>query len=331
MAIHLPSAPRTPGRSSTTLVADCLNIPVVRLELNELFDPDISTTATKASPMTWWRFCFLIIPAAGAAAVASFIHTEAQWIYPSIVGLGSGYIVYQLADGLRAVRRGRERPPITEAEGEAAYAQLRGIIARLDESKTPSVETASFLLDTEKDSFERTYSGSDNLESKATTLLGIVAGATSAVGVFGLARTGSAIVTTPIILTAFGFVIVSIVALLYMLRAKTFEIPDMAQYLTAATVGEDNRVALAIMVAQRYRQMREQLRREIEAEPNALFIAYASVALAAALVVLNTFTLGSHAAVPLKKASVAANKAASQHRSNRPTPKAVRTGRPGSP
>ncbi|MDP9025900.1 MAG: hypothetical protein M3N13_11070 [Candidatus Eremiobacteraeota bacterium] len=245
--------------------------------------------------------------------------------------MGTGYIVYQVADGIRAVRRSRERPPITEAEGEAAYAQLRGIIARLDEGKTPSVETASFLLDTEKDSFERTYSGSDNLESKATTLLGIVAGATSAFGVFGLARTGSAVVTTSIILTAFGFVIVSIVALLYMLRAKTFEIPDMAQYLTAATVGEDNRVALAIMVAQRYHQMREQLRREIEAEPNALFIAYASVARAAALVVLNTFTLSNHATVPGKKSTVAGHKAASQHQSNHPAPKAVQTSRPGSP
>jgi hypothetical protein len=215
-------------------------------------------------------------------------------VYPLLVGLGVGYIAYQLAEGIRAVQRRRERGPITEEQGEAAYTELRGIIARLDPNKTPSVETATFLLDTEKASFERIYSGSDNLESKATTLLGIVAGATSAFGVFGLAKTGSGIVTTPIILTAFGFVIISIVALLYMLRAKTFDIPDMTPYLTVATVGEDNRVPLTLVVAQRFREMREQLRREIDAEPNALFIAYASIAIAAALVVINTFTLTGH-------------------------------------
>jgi len=245
--------------------------------------------------MNWWRFVFLIVPAAGAAVIATFIPTETRWVFPSIVGLGAGYIVYQLADGIRAVRRGHQRRTISEEERAAAYAELRAIIGRLDESKAPSVETATFLLDTEKDSFGRIYAGSDNLESKATTLLGIVAGATSAFGVFGLAKEGPAVVTPPVIFTAFGFIIVSIVALLYMLRAKTFGIPDMAQYLTAATVGEDNRVALSLVVAERYSQMREQLRREIEAEPNALFIAYAAIAVAATLVVLNTFTLANHA------------------------------------
>jgi hypothetical protein len=240
------------------------------------------------------RFIVSIILAVAATTVAMFVHTEAQWVYSSLVGLGVGYITYQIAEGTRAVQRRRGRRPITEAEGEAAYTQLRSIIARLEESKIPSVETATFLLDTEKDSFERIYSGSDNLESKATTLLGIVAGATSAFGVFGIAKAGSTIVATPIVLTAFGFVIIAIVALLYMLRAKTFDIPDMTLYLTAATVGEDNRVPLALVVAQRYREMREQLRREIEAEPNALFVAYASIAITAMLVVLNTFTLASH-------------------------------------
>jgi hypothetical protein len=279
-------------------------------------------------PMTWWRFVFLVIPAVGAALIAAFIQTETQWVYPLIVGLGAGYIVYQLADGVRAVRRGGERRPVTEEEGEAAYIELRGIVGRLDEGKMPSVETATFLLDTEKDSFERTYGGSDNLESKATTLLGIVAGATSAFGVFGLAKTGSAVVTTPIILTAFGFVMVSIVALLYMLRAKTFDIPDMAPYLTAATVGEDNRVALALVVAQRYRHMREQLRREIEAEPNALFIAYASIALAAALVVLNTFTLGHHGVTRGERQGAAPGHGMpSRHRSNHEATRPVQTGR----
>lgn len=243
--------------------------------------------------MIWLRFIFSIIAATGAAAIATLVHTETQWVYPVLVGSGVGYIAYQFAEGTRAVRRHGNQGPITEEEGKAAYTELRGIITRLDQTKTPSVETATFLLDTEKESFERTYSGSDNLESKATTLLGIVAGATSAFGVFGIAKAGSTLITTPIILTAFGFVIISIVALLYMLRAKTFDIPDMRPYLTAATVGEDNRVALSLVVAQRYREMREQLRRKIEAEPNALFIAYASIAIAAALVVLNTFTLAA--------------------------------------
>jgi len=253
-------------------------------------------------------------------------------VYPLVVGLGAGYIVYQLADGFRYARRGRERRPITEVEGQAAYDELRSITDRLDEGKSPSVETATFLLDTERESFERTYSGSDNRESKATTLLGIVAGATGAFGVFGLAKIGSALITTPIILTAFSFVMVAIVALLYMLRAKTFEIPDMAPYLTAATVGEDNRVALALVVAQRYLQMREQLRRQIEAEPNALFIAYTSIALAAALVVLNTFTISYPATtVPAKNGTVSTQNASPRHHGNHSPVKPVHPTGPGSP
>lgn len=279
--------------------------------------------------MIWWRLIFSIVPAVVAAAIATLIHTESQWVYPLLVGLGAGYIVYQLAEGIRAARHQRKAQSITPEESEAAYNELRNILERLDNSKQPSVETATFLLDTEKSGFERTYAGSDNLESKATTLLGIVAGASSAFGVFGIPKAGSSIVTTPIVLTAFGFVVVSIVALLYMLRAKTFEIPDMGKYLIAAVVGEDNRVPLALVVAQRYRQMREQLRREIEAEPNALFIAYASVAIAAALVLLNTFTLASHSPVSAKaKAGVPRAGQAANHVGNHRPPSPVRTSGP---
>jgi hypothetical protein len=116
----------------------------------------------------------------------------------------------------------------------------------------------------------------------------IVAGTSSAFGLFGIAKVGPAIVATPTLFTAFAFVLASFVALLYMLRAKTFGTPDLGVYLTPATAREDNRLGLALSLAARYNEMRAELRREIAAEPHVLFVAYASIATAAILIVLNT-------------------------------------------
>ncbi|HEV3088716.1 MAG TPA: hypothetical protein VGX96_16010 [Candidatus Elarobacter sp.] len=168
----------------------------------------------------------------------------------------------------------------------AAYQALRNISDKAGEKA--SVETAALMLDSEKESFERTYAGSENIEAKATTMLGVVAGASGAFGLFGVAKAGAAVVATPMLFTAFTFVLVSFAALLYMLRAKTMIAPNLHKYLTPATVREDNRIGLSLSLAMRYNEMRDELRREMAAEPHALFVAYASIATAAMLVVLNT-------------------------------------------
>lgn len=135
---------------------------------------------------------------------------------------------------------------------------------------------------------------------------------------------------TPILVTAFAFVLVSMVALLYTLRAKPFTIPDLSVYLLTATVREDNRAALCLFIAARYRDMREELRRAIDPEPSALGIAYAAVAIAAALVVLNALdhpTPAKHSSTvvqhALRQKLSAPASAAQKRRGNPPSPKPV--------
>lgn len=100
------------------------------------------------------------------------------------------------------------------------------------------METALLIRDTEKDSFDRTYAGSDTLETKATALLGIAAGATSAVGIFGLGKDGAHPVATPPLVAAILFLGVAIVSALYMLRAKPFDVADLSIFTMPATLGE---------------------------------------------------------------------------------------------
>jgi len=202
-----------------------------------------------------------------------------------LVGVAVAYAVIEVQKGISAIRR--LRSDVSEADLETAFKQLREISARVGEGKTASVETAMFLLETEKSSFERVFAGSDSIEAKATTLLGIATGAVGALGVFGIAKVGSPVTLTPFTIVAFGFVVVAFVALLYTLRAKRFDMPNMSVYLSVPTVAEDNRVPLALVVAARYGLMRENFSREISAEPGALAIAQASLAVAAMLVILS--------------------------------------------
>jgi hypothetical protein len=282
--------------------------------------------------MSRWHLFFLITPTLLGAWIASRVHTDAAWAYPVVVGLGIGYIVYVIAE---SVRGRSNRTIVTDDQREAAYNELRGLMERLAPSKTPNVETATFLLDTEKGNFDRVYAASDNLESKATTLLGIVTGATSAFGIFGIAKVSSTLIATPLVETAFAFVLISFGALLYMLRAKSFDIPDMTRYLAAATVAEDNRVPLALVVAERFREMRTDLAREIAAEPNALAVAYTALAVAATLVVLNTFSLAlppqQHRSGPTKTVARSGVVHPPPSASNRMRPKPVKTGGTGTP
>ena len=240
------------------------------------------------------RLDIAMIIGAVAATIAFVVRVEPRWFYALVVGTGVASISFQIGNGVRARRAGM-RAELSLDDAKTAYQVLRDIAHKSGDD--PNVETATLVLDSEKSSFERTYAGSGNLEAKATTVLGIVAGASSAFGLFGIAKSGDAVVATPMLSAAFMFILVSFVALLYMLRAKTVITPDLRVYLTPAIAREDNRVGLALSLAARYNEMRHELRQEIAAEPHALFVAYSSVATAAMLVVLNTIA-PSGAATP---------------------------------
>ncbi len=140
-----------------------------------------------------------IVIGAVAGAIALTVHAEPRWIYSLVVGAGMGSIAYQVGNGVRVHRAGARRQ-LSVDDAKVAYQALRDVADKAGE--TASVETATLVLESEKESFERTYTGSDNAEAKATTVLGIVAGASSAFGLFGIAKAGSAIVATPMLFTA---------------------------------------------------------------------------------------------------------------------------------
>jgi hypothetical protein len=180
-------------------------------------------------------------------------------------------------------------------ERERSYHAIRSAVAAIDVVRPGAIETANFLLDEAKSNFERTVSQSANLESKATTLLGIVAGATGILGVFST-RDGSAAIKTPLVGIATVCILVSLLCLFYILRAKSFESPNMSSYVCAAMVREDNRLGLALALAETYRYVRARWARELRIEGSALFTAHFATVLASVFLLLNAIHV--HEAAP---------------------------------
>jgi hypothetical protein len=166
-----------------------------------------------------------------------------------------------------------------------------------------------FLLAEAKASCDRVSAGSDNLESKATTLLGLVAGASGVLGVFGTSRDGKSIIATPILLGAVALAVIALVCLLYVLRAKRVPTPGVDVLISSGMVAEDNRLGLALAITRMYASMRGLLAREVRSEPRALFCAYVATAAAAVLVLLNVAVTShvSSARAPARTAAGAAS------------------------
>lgn len=174
----------------------------------------------------------------------------------------------------------------SEAERKRSYYRVRSATAAIDVLRPGGVETAMFLLGEVKAGYDHKVAESANLESKATTSLGIVAGATSILGVFGT-RDGKIVVTTPLVIAAMMCVLAALVCLLYILRAKWFGSPRLGSYISAAMVREDNRLGLILTVAETYRFLRDEFERTLRSDRHALFIAYAAIATASILLLVN--------------------------------------------
>lgn|GEM_PF-2593352 len=227
------------------------------------------------------------------AALAAFVattlavgvvHTAASWLFPIIAGLGVGLVAYYAIAFMRTLRA--ENPSAPDIK--AAYATVQDLMARAGDA--PNVNTALFILDESKASFERVYNGSDSVESKANALLSIVAGASSALGIFGLSKSGTAIIASPILDAALICVILALACLLYVLRSKGYEHPTTEAYISPAMIEKDHRAGLALYIAETYHDSARELEHVTAMEPLAMFIAYISTAVAAALVLLNVAT-----------------------------------------
>lgn len=180
------------------------------------------------------------------------------------------------------------QPDATQREN--AYRAIRRATAAIEVVRPGALETAAFLLSEAKANWEHTRADSTNLESKATALLGIVAAASGVLGVFGT-RDGKIIVATPLATAAMACVIVALICMLYMLRAKRFDGVDIGPFISGAMVRDDHRIGLTLLVAETVYDMQVQLRREIEYDSRVLFLAYVATGAAAIALLANAVTV----------------------------------------
>jgi len=260
------------------------------------------------------------------------LHNTLPALTALVSGFSIGVIVYQVfASKAKRLERSLPAKPVTDEERirayqelEEAYNEVRALIDRVPKGPPhldgPHFETAAFLLEEAKAGFERVDSGSSNIESKATSLISIVAGASSALGIFGFSKDGKAVVATPTILAAFTFAVIALICLLYVLRSKHYKDPAIDKYVSAGMVAEDNRVGIALSLAKAYRESRDVLAQTIRYEPLALFIGYVSIATAAGLVLINAATarVDMAATVRPKTAATASGKGRAMPAPTRP-------------
>ncbi|HEY0393134.1 MAG TPA: hypothetical protein VGD01_01440 [Candidatus Elarobacter sp.] len=174
----------------------------------------------------------------------------------------------------------------TDDERRQAYTAVRSVVSGVTVFPPGATETAQFVLDEAKEAYARTSSRADSMESKATTLLGIVAGGSGAFGAFAFSHDARNLVT-PFVIGALYCVTIALSSALYMLRAKDVNEVDVRSYESIELVSADHRIPLALLLAGTYGAMHDELRAEIRHEPRALVIAYAATTIAAALILLN--------------------------------------------
>jgi len=195
----------------------------------------------------------------------------------------------------------------TDEERRRSYAALRATVAEVGTLRPGAVETASFLLDEAKTSFERARSLSGTLENKATMLLGVVAGASGALGVLGFARDSKETIFTPLLVAALGCAVGAILCLLYVLRMKSLEDPDIGPFISVAMLAKDNRPGLALALANAYNDMAQQQLHDVRHEPRAWLAACLATAAAAVLIVINAISYQGVAPLPHSNGATSAH------------------------
>jgi hypothetical protein len=179
-----------------------------------------------------------------------------------------------------------EHDSLGQAERERRYREIRAATASFGAIPPGATETASFLLNETKASFDRAVADLTALEAKATVVLGIVAAAATALGLFG-GRSGSALFATPLLAVAAILVIIALITILSVLRTKGLPSPNLVSFLSPAIVRRDHRIALALALAEYYATAQTTVRADGRKEARFLFIAYGALSAAAVVLLLN--------------------------------------------
>jgi hypothetical protein len=228
----------------------------------------------------------VVIPILMASAVALILEfwdvTPAGFWYPLILGIASGYLVYI---GLNEVRKNRPSRVTGAINVKAVHREVRDLTDAA--GKDGNVDTALLVLDEARRAYERAFSGSESVETKASALLSIVAGASSAVGIFGVGKDGRTVVVSHLTLAAVGSVIVALGLLFYILRAKQLPQPSAVEYVVPAMADRDNRIGISLRLAVTYHDAGPKIARATAHEPAALLAAATLTATAAVLILVN--------------------------------------------
>jgi hypothetical protein len=184
-------------------------------------------------------------------------------------------------------KRGNDKRADYEWDKAEAAARKRVFhdLANISVIGNGDAQSALFLLEQARSRYDRAMDAGDSLEAKASALLSIVAGATGAIGVFGLTSTGKPVVVSPLMVAAVAAALMGLSTALYLLRPKRFDAPDASNYLSAEIISNDNRARLAITFAARYAEDAAEYLLSLRYDRWLLLWAYASI-VAAALFVL---------------------------------------------
>lgn len=217
--------------------------------------------------------------------------------------------------------------PVTSAQRQQAYKDTKAMMGLAGAGA--NADSALFVFNEAKGGFDQSLSFGEKIEGKASTMLTLVGGASGALGVFGMTTEGHAIVTTSIVGAAVASAAVALVAVLYVLRGKEFRAPNVEEFISGPIADADNRVGIALLLAQSYRTSEVEQKAVIRWDPFALFIAEAAIVLAALLIldaVAQASLAAGHPAAGKSAASRALNHSVPARVEPRKTPRPRGTG-----
>jgi hypothetical protein len=224
----------------------------------------------------------IIVIAVVGISVNRFDVTPVGIWYPTTLGVVGGYLAFI---ALNEVRKGRRRADPSTPDARAVYQDVRDLTDAAGLYR--HVDTALLVLDEARGGYERAFSGSESIEGKASALLSIVAGASSAVGIFGLGKEGRSLVVSHVIGAALVCVLLALSLLFYILRAKQLPQPSVAKYIVPAMADRDNRIGVALRLAATYEAAGQRITSATAREPAALLAAATLTAAAGILILLN--------------------------------------------
>ena len=149
--------------------------------------------------------------------------------------------------------------------------------------------TAMFLLEEAKRHYDAIVAGGKAVENKATSVLTVAAGGTSALALFAAPRDGSLFAPSPLTGAALLLTLLAFFALLYVLRVKSRREPSIQEFLSAPIADDPrNRTAVAMSLAEDFEALSYDLVWDRRRDPLAMLIAYTALSAALFLIVVNS-------------------------------------------